>query len=118
VTRHRNLPDDQQQLIDELARQFRLRHPVKSRKEAEPIARSFRRALFSGKPGRPRHEEITQAMRMERAGKNRFQICKELGKDTPKKRHSLWEAIRNRKARMKRRHSKDATNTVPVLIGN
>jgi hypothetical protein len=116
--RHRGLPDEQQQLIEELARQFRLRHLVSSRGEAEAIARTFRRALFSGQPGRPRHEDVTQAMRLLREGKSRWQICKELGKDTPEKRHSLWESIRNRKARVKRRLSNDATKSIPVLIVN
>jgi hypothetical protein len=63
------------------------------------------KAALPPKPsvGRPRREDVTQAMRLEAGGITRREIYCRLGKATRDEQHALREAMRQRRARMRKR---------------
>jgi hypothetical protein len=60
--------------------------------------------------GRPRREDVTEAMRLEADHVSRKEIYRILGKNTHEQQHALREAMRQRRAR-RRRRDKSATVT-------
>jgi hypothetical protein len=54
------------------------------------------------RPGRPRREDITEALHLESEGVPRKEIYRRLGKTTHEGQHSLKEAMRARKYRQRR----------------
>jgi hypothetical protein len=52
-------------------------------------------------PGRPPRADVTEALRLEASGASRKEIYRLLGKDDEQ--HALREAMRQRKARKRRR---------------
>jgi hypothetical protein len=61
-------------------------------------------------PGRPRREDVTKAIQLERENVSRKEIYRRLGKVTPAQQRSLLEAMRQRRARSRKR-DKSATVT-------
>ena len=89
--------------IAEAGELFRRQFTVNSRPEAHEIAAAFRRAIYQGRPGRPLRREITKAISLLDTGKTRFQVYRELGKETQGERRRLDEGIRMRRERQERR---------------
>ena len=54
--------------------------------------------------GRPRREDVTEALRLEAAGASRKEIYRKLGKSTAIEQHALREAMRQRKWRKQQKH--------------
>ena len=65
--------------------------------------------------GRPRREDVTQAMMLEADGVPRKEIYRRLGKATNDQQHALREAIRQRRARM-RKHERDKSENITPII--
>ena len=85
--------------LADLAEQFRRQFTVNSRHEARAIAAEFQRAIYKGRPGRPRRDEITEAIKLIDGGMKRFQVYKHLGKETREERRALDAGIRMRRRR-------------------
>jgi hypothetical protein len=67
--------------------------------------------------GRPRREDVTQAMRLEADGVSRKEIYRRLGKTTHEQQHALREAMRQRRARRRKRDkSASVTPTNPAQV--
>ena len=77
------------------------------------------KAALPPKPsvGRPRREDVTQAMRLEAEKISRQEIYHRLGKATCDQKHALREAMRQRRARMRKRDkSGTVTPTIPAPL--
>ncbi len=69
------------------------------------------------RPGRPKHDDITEALRLESEGVSRKEIYRRLRKTTHKDQHDLKEAMRARKYRQRWQNKLPAitpTNTTPI----
>jgi hypothetical protein len=68
-------------------------------------------------PGRPRRADVTEALHLEAAGVSRKEIYRRLGKATHNEQHALREAMRQRKARRRKRDKSQAvTPTNPAQV--
>ena len=97
------LSQEMQRAVADFAEQFRRQFTVNSRKEAHEIAAEFRRQIYQGRAGRPPRKEITEAIRLLDSGLKRWQVYKQLGKETAAERRALAEGIRMRRHRQERR---------------
>ena len=71
--------------------------------------RALRKALPpQSRPGRPQRADVTEALRLEAEGVARKAIYCRLGKATRDEQHALREAMRQRKARKRRRDNSGA----------
>jgi hypothetical protein len=68
--------------------------------------------------GRPCREDVTEATRLEADGVTRGEIYRRLGKVTREQQHALREAMRQRRARKRKKRDKPAnvTPTIPPSI--
>src|SRR5215813_15578130 len=79
-------------------------------------------AIKSGLPpkpsaGRPWREDVTEAMRLEADHVSRGEIYRRLGKTTHEQQHALREAMRQRRARKRKRDkSASVTPTNPAQV--
>jgi hypothetical protein len=94
------------------------KYPHLSRAEKHRVLVAIKTAL-PPKPsvGRPCRDDVTEAMRMEADGVTRGEIYGRLGKTTRDQQHALREAMRQRRAR-KRKRDKPAsvTPTIPATV--
>ena len=77
----------------------------------------YAKHLRRARPGRPRREDVTQALRMEAAGETRRSIYQQLGKSAIHEQHALREAMRQRKFRKRARDKVEmVTPTKPAEL--
>jgi hypothetical protein len=84
--------------------QMTKKYPELSKADKHRVLTAIKAAL-PPKPsvGRPWREDVTQAMRLESDGVTRREIYRRLGKATRDEQHALREAMRQRRARMRKR---------------
>jgi hypothetical protein len=91
--------------------QFTRQYPRLTRADKKLLlARIQRQVPPYPRPGRPCRTDVTQALQFEGEGVSRKEIYRRLGKATREEQHALREAMRQRKARSRKR-DKSATVT-------
>jgi hypothetical protein len=94
----------------------RFKADVSGRAVAEQAGWLFSRVLWPRHPGKPRHADVDEAMRLEQTGVRRQQIYRRLGKSDPLSKHALRQAMRQRRIRARRRATAaQATNSAPIV---
>jgi hypothetical protein len=81
-----------------------LANPHVARQAARFMARQVAPSL---EPGRPRSAEVTEALRLEARGVPRSVIYCRLGKHTRDQKHTLMQAVRQRKRRARDRNLRE-----------
>lgn len=76
----------------------------------------FARVLLGRRrrPGRPRHADVTQAVRLEAQGVSRKEIYRRLGKRSHEEQHALKNAMRQRNQSIRRRALRKAQPPPPT----
>lgn len=92
------------------AEQMRRKYPRLNTTEKRQLLTALRKALPPPprSAGRPRRDDVTEAIELESQGMSRKEIYRRLGKATHDAQHALREAMRQRKARKRRRDNPSA----------
>jgi hypothetical protein len=94
------------------------KYPQLSKADKHRVLATIKTALPpKASAGRPRREDVTEAMRLEADGVKRLEIYCRLGKITRDQQHALREAMRQRRARTRKRDkSAPVTPTIPAPV--
>jgi hypothetical protein len=94
----------------------RFKAHLDQRRVSEQAGQLFLRGLWPRRPGRPRHADVTEALRLESQQVTAKEIYRRLGKTDRLLQHALREAMRQRKTRARRRARKGAATNPPRLV--